>query len=49
MIEKSQVPAAEKPIYVAKPVQMSEDDRAAFRREMMAKYSTIIAYLGRRA
>ena len=47
MIAKPQPAVIEKPVNEAKPVQMSQDDRAAFRREMMAKYSNIIAYLGR--
>lgn len=38
----------EKSIYVAKPVEMSREEREAFRRQMMAKYSKVIEYLGRR-
>ncbi|HVT56646.1 MAG TPA: hypothetical protein VHD34_11455 [Xanthobacteraceae bacterium] len=37
----------DKPIYPANPAPMSQDEREAFRREMMAKYSQVIAYLGR--
>lgn len=37
----------EKLVSLAKPVQMSQDEREAFRREMMAKYSKVIEYLGR--
>lgn len=42
-----EAPETEKAISVAKPVEISREKREAFRREMMAKYSKVIAYLGR--
>lgn len=47
MLAKPQTQAPEKPIYVANPVEMTQEQREAFRREILAKHSNIIAYLAR--
>lgn len=47
MHAKPQTKAPEKPVLVAKPVEMTDAQRETLRREILAKHNHIIAYLAR--
>jgi hypothetical protein len=47
MPARSQSKPAKKPVLKAKPVPMSKDERAAFRREMAGKYKNTLARLAK--